>query len=62
MSGELRRLLDRLTGDAFTIAIAMVALWIGAKLIASVWPVIVLTLVVSAAVLVAWRWWRSRHW
>ena len=62
MSEEPRRLLERLTDAAFAVAIAMVALWIGAKLIASVWPVIVLTLVVSAAGLAAWRWWRSRHW
>lgn len=62
MPEEPHRFLDRLTDAAFAVAMAMIALWIGAKLIAEVWPVIVLTLLVSGAVLVAARWWRSRHW
>lgn len=62
MSKQPRRMIDRLTEAAFAIATAMIALWIGAKLIASVWPVIVIVLLAAAGVLAALRWWRSRYW
>lgn len=62
MPEEPRRLLDRLTDAAFTVAIAMIALWVGAKLIAQVWHIIVLTLLVCGAIWVGVHWWRSRQW
>jgi len=62
MPEEPRRFLDRLTDAAFAVAMAMIALWIGAKLIAQVWPIIAASLLTAGAVLVAVHWWRSRHW